>query len=166
MTSSTFKPRGLSPPRSSLGLREQTGRQQPGYKRFRGSTGVLPYFLLSSRKNEATRGDLRCLKTGTPSGYPSRFFWGRIRDCVKPFTWAFGFEWAFWLFLRCGCRCGKTGAELWNSPTLGNVSTNPERGECRICMQRQLTFGGCSYSFVNWEMLSVRPNRGMLTPSH
>ena len=26
--------------------------------------------------------------------------------------------------------------------------------------------GGCSYSFVNWEMLSVRPNRGMLTPSH
>lgn len=24
----------------------------------------------------------------------------------------------------------------------------------------------CSYSFVNWEMLSVRPNRGMLTPSH
>lgn len=33
-------------------------------------------------------------------------------------------------------------------------------------MQRQLTFGGCSYSFVNWEMLSVRPNRGMLTPSH
>lgn len=22
---------------------------------------------------------------------------------------------------------------------------------------------GCSYSFVNWEMLSVRPNRGMLT---
>ena len=25
---------------------------------------------------------------------------------------------------------------------------------------------GCSYSFVNWEMLSVRPNRGMLTPSH
>ena len=36
----------------------------------------------------------------------------------------------------------------------------------RICMQRQLTFGGCSYSFVNWEMLSVRPNRGMLTPSH
>ena len=27
-------------------------------------------------------------------------------------------------------------------------------------------FGGCSYSFVNWEMLSVRPNRGMLTPGH
>lgn len=26
--------------------------------------------------------------------------------------------------------------------------------------------GGCSYSFVNWEMLFVRPNRGMLTPSH
>ena len=26
--------------------------------------------------------------------------------------------------------------------------------------------GGCSYSFVNWEMLSVRPDRGMLTPSH
>ena len=26
--------------------------------------------------------------------------------------------------------------------------------------------GGGSYSFVNWEMLSVRPNRGMLTPSH
>ena len=26
--------------------------------------------------------------------------------------------------------------------------------------------GGCSYSFVNWEMLSVRPNRGMLTPGH
>ena len=26
--------------------------------------------------------------------------------------------------------------------------------------------GGCSYSFVNWEMLSVRQNRGMLTPSH
>lgn len=25
---------------------------------------------------------------------------------------------------------------------------------------------GCSYSFVNWEMLSVRPDRGMLTPSH
>jgi len=31
---------------------------------------------------------------------------GRIRDCVKPFTWAFGFEWAFWLFLRCACRWG------------------------------------------------------------
>ena len=29
-----------------------------------------------------------------------------------------------------------------------------------------LQSGGCSYSFVNWEMLSVRPNRGMLTPSH
>lgn len=28
------------------------------------------------------------------------------------------------------------------------------------------TLWGCSYSFVNWEMLSVRPNRGMLTPSH
>ena len=43
---------------------------------------------------------------------------------------------------RCGCRCGKTGANIWNSPTLGDVSTNPERRECRICMQRQLTFGG------------------------
>lgn len=30
----------------------------------------------------------------------------------------------------------------------------------------EIPFGGCSYSFVNWEMLSVRPNRGMLTPSH
>ena len=26
--------------------------------------------------------------------------------------------------------------------------------------------GGCSYSFVNWEMLPARLNRGMLTPSH
>ena len=33
-------------------------------------------------------------------------------------------------------------------------------------MQRHFRLGGCSYSFVNWEMLSVRPNRGMLTPSH
>jgi fucose 4-O-acetylase-like acetyltransferase len=30
----------------------------------------------------------------------------------------------------------------------------------------EVKIGGCSYSFVNWEMLSVRPNRGMLTPSH
>ena len=30
---------------------------------------------------------------------------------------------------RHRCRCGKTGAELWNSPTLGDVSTNPERRE-------------------------------------
>ena len=30
----------------------------------------------------------------------------------------------------------------------------------------EIPFGGCSYSFVNWEMLSVRPNRGMLTPNH
>ena len=28
------------------------------------------------------------------------------------------------------------------------------------------TLGGCSYSFVNWEMLSARLNRGMLTPGH
>ena len=34
----------------------------------------------------------------------------------------------------------------------------------RICMQRQLTFGGCSYSFVNWAMLFSRLNRDMLTP--
>ena len=33
-------------------------------------------------------------------------------------------------------------------------------------MQRQFRLGGCSYSFVNWELLSVRPDRGMLTPSH
>lgn len=26
--------------------------------------------------------------------------------------------------------------------------------------------GGCSYSFVNWEMLPARLNRGMLTPGH
>ena len=30
----------------------------------------------------------------------------------------------------------------------------------------EFSIWGCSYSFVNWEMLSVRPNRGMLTPSH
>lgn len=33
-------------------------------------------------------------------------------------------------------------------------------------LKRSVLAGGCSYSFVNWEMLSVRPNRGMLTPSH
>ena len=27
------------------------------------------------------------------------------------------------------CRSGKTGADTWNSPTLGYVSTNPERRE-------------------------------------
>ena len=32
--------------------------------------------------------------------------------------------------------------------------------------ERKFNAGGCSYSFVNWEMLFVRPNRGMLTPSH
>ena len=36
----------------------------------------------------------------------------------------------------------------------------------RWFLQSAIYIGGCSYSFVNWEMLSVRPNRGMLTPSH
>ena len=36
----------------------------------------------------------------------------------------------------------------------------------RIVMRGMRARGGCSYSFVNWEMLSVRPNRGMLTPGH
>ena len=36
----------------------------------------------------------------------------------------------------------------------------------RVIILPGVTVGGCSYSFVNWEMLSVRPNRGMLTPSH
>ena len=35
-----------------------------------------------------------------------------------------------------------------------------------LCTSDFYLEGGCSYSFVNWEMLSVRPNRGMLTPSH
>lgn len=30
----------------------------------------------------------------------------------------------------------------------------------------EIPFGGCSYSFVNWEMLPARLNRGMLTPGH
>ena len=43
-----------------------------------------------------------------------------------------------------------------------------ERGlvEDEGALREKIDAGGCSYSFVNWEMLSVRPNRGMLTPSH
>ena len=40
------------------------------------------------------------------------------------------------------------------------------RSRYYLTMELGLVQGGCSYSFVNWEMLSVRPNRGMLTPSH
>lgn len=34
------------------------------------------------------------------------------------------------------------------------------------CAANEFFIGGCSYSFVNWEMLSARLNRGMLTPGH
>lgn len=44
---------------------------------------------------------------------------------------------------------------------------NPDEAKfCFGCGKPLPAQGGCSYSFVNWEMLSVRPNRGMLTPSH
>lgn len=44
----------------------------------------------------------------------------------------------------------------------------PKHGALSAVDTRVTNFpaGGGSYSFVNWEMLSVRPNRGMLTPSH
>ena len=55
--------------------------------------------------------------------------------------------------------------ELLRRPTEQVVDAVMDAEADQLCGGGGLP-GGCSYSFVNWEMLSVRPNRGMLTPSH
>lgn len=55
---------------------------------------------------------------------------------------------------------------LIKKTTKGKCTKGELRRRAHAQAEEILATGGCSYSFVNWEMLSVRPNRGMLTPSH
>lgn len=63
------------------------------------------------------------------------------------------------------CGYGQVQGVIINSGNANAATGEPglalARESCEIASQIM-----CSYSFVNWEMLSARLNRGMLTPGH
>ena len=64
-----------------------------------------------------------------------------------------------------GVLCGASVLSLVLSLVMPPISQAIANDAQPVSTEKNV-MGGCSYSFVNWEMLSVRPNRGMLTPSH
>ncbi len=64
-----------------------------------------------------------------------------------------------------GVLCGASVLSLVLSLVMPPIS-QAIANDAQTVSTAETVMGGCSYSFVNWEMLFVRPNRGMLTPSH
>ena len=64
-----------------------------------------------------------------------------------------------------GVLCGASVLSLVLSLVMPPIS-QAIANDAQTVSAEETVMGGCSYSFVNWEMLPARLNRGMLTPGH